>query len=160
MGDADVVVVFGAVPDGDVAVVFDGIVDGGGGVFAGADVYGFELFEVGGGELSVGAGDVDGVGCVEACMAEGCGGVVGVGYLVDGVDCHAVVSLFVGGDEEDSVVGVEGFPVEEGGDGSHCWCSLSVFNDWGEVSLVGLVGLGGGLRFSLNPLCLDCTTYL
>lgn len=81
--------------------------------------------------MSVGAGDVDGVGCVEACMAEGCGGVVGVGYLVDGVDCHAVVGLFVGGGEEDSVVGVEGFPVEEGGDGSHCWCSLSVFNDWG-----------------------------
>lgn len=58
--------------------------------------------------------------------------MVGVGYLVDGVDCHAVVGLFVGGDEEDAVVGVEGFPVEEGGDGSHCLCSLSVFNnDWG-----------------------------
>lgn len=57
--------------------------------------------------------------------------MVVVGYLVDGVDCHAVVGLFVGGDEEDSVVGVEGFPVEEGGDGSHCLCSLSVFNDWG-----------------------------
>ena len=69
MGDADVVVVFGAVPDGDVVVVFDGIVDGGGGVFAGADVYGFELFEVVGGELSVGAGEGDGFGCVEACVA-------------------------------------------------------------------------------------------
>lgn len=54
--------------------------------------------------------------------------MVGVGYLVDGVDCHAVVSLIVGGDEEDSVVGVEGFPVEEGGDGSHCHYSLSVFD--------------------------------
>lgn len=43
VGDADVVVVFGAVPEGDVVVVFDGIVDGGGGVFAGADVYGFEV---------------------------------------------------------------------------------------------------------------------
>ena len=46
--------------------------------------------------------------------------MVGVGYLVDGVDCHAVASGVVGGDEEDTVVGVEGFPVEEGGDVSHC----------------------------------------
>lgn len=30
----------------------------------------------------------------------------------------------------------------------------------GGGNLVGLIGLGGGLRFSLNPLCLDCTTYL
>lgn len=56
--------------------------------------------------------------------------MVGVSYLVDGVDCHAVVSVIVGGDEEDSVVGVEGFPVEEGGDGSHCHYSLSVFSVW------------------------------
>lgn len=54
--------------------------------------------------------------------------MVTIVYLVDGVDCHTVVSLIVGGDEEDSVVGVEGFPVEEGGDGSHCHCSLSVFS--------------------------------
>lgn len=56
--------------------------------------------------------------------------MVAIGYLVDGVDCHAVVSLIVGGDEEDAVVGVEGFPVEEGGDGSHWYCSLSVFSVW------------------------------
>ena len=42
VGDADVVVVFGAVPEGDVVVVFDGVVDGVG-VFSGADVYGFEV---------------------------------------------------------------------------------------------------------------------
>lgn len=46
--------------------------------------------------------------------------MVAIGYLVDGVDCHAVVSLVIGRNEEDSVVGVEGFPVEEGGDSSHC----------------------------------------
>lgn len=81
--------------------------------------------------------------------------MVGVGYLVDGVDCHAVVSFFVGGDEEDAVVGVEGFPVEEGGDGSHCCCSLSAFNnDWG-VSLVGLVAWGVGEVFPQPPLCLE-----
>ena len=43
MGDADVVVVFGAVPEGDVVVVFDGVVGGGNGVLATADVYGFEV---------------------------------------------------------------------------------------------------------------------
>lgn len=44
VGDADVVVVFGAVPEGDVVVVFDGVVGGGGnGVLATADVYGFEV---------------------------------------------------------------------------------------------------------------------
>lgn len=53
-----------------------------------------------------------------------------IGYLVDGVDCHAVGRLIVGGNEEDSVIGVEGFPVEEGGDGSHCHYSLSVFSVW------------------------------
>lgn len=42
VGDADVVVVFGAVPEGDVVVGFDGVVDGVG-VFSGADVYGFEV---------------------------------------------------------------------------------------------------------------------
>lgn len=92
--------------------------------------------------------------------------MVGVGYLVDGVDCHAVVSFFVGGDEEDAVVGVEGFPVEEGGDGSHCCCSLSAFNnDWG-VSLVGLVVLGGGglsstpFVFRIVPhICDGCTLW-
>lgn len=49
MGDGDVVVVFGAVPDGDVVVVFDCVVGGGGGVFSGADVYGFEVCQVVGG---------------------------------------------------------------------------------------------------------------
>lgn len=66
--------------------------------------------------------------------------MVGAGYLVDGVDCHAVVSLVIGRNEEDSVVGVEGFPVEEGGDSSHCWCSLSVFNVWYLAPLVALCG--------------------
>lgn len=67
--DGDVVVVFGAVPDGDGVVVFDGVVGGGCGVFSGADVYGFEVCQVVGGELSVGAGEVDGFWCVEACVA-------------------------------------------------------------------------------------------
>ena len=49
VGDGDVVVVFGAVPDGDGVVVFDCVVVGGGGVFSGADVYGFEVCEVVGG---------------------------------------------------------------------------------------------------------------
>ena len=66
--------------------------------------------------------------------------MVGVGYLVDGVDCHAVVSLVIGRNEEDAVVGVEVFPVEEGGDGSHCWCSLSVFSVWYFSPLVALCG--------------------
>ena len=69
VGDADVVVVFGTVPDGDVVVVFDGVVGGFDSVAATADVYGFELFEVVGGELSVGAGEGDGFGCTEACVA-------------------------------------------------------------------------------------------
>lgn len=79
--------------------------------------------------------------------------MVGVGYLVDGVDCHAVVSFFVGGDEEDAVVGVEGFPVEEGGDGSHCCCSLSALNnDWGGKPC-GACCVRWWVRSFLNPLC-------
>lgn len=69
VGDGNVVVVFGAVPDGDVVVVFDCVVVGGGCVFSGADVYGFEVCQVVGVELSVGAGEGNGFGCVEACVA-------------------------------------------------------------------------------------------
>ena len=47
--DGDVVVVFGGVPDGDGVVVFYCVVVGGGGVFSGADVYGFEVCQVVGG---------------------------------------------------------------------------------------------------------------
>lgn len=40
---------FEGVGDGDVVVVFDCVVVGGGGVFSGADVYGFEVCQVVGG---------------------------------------------------------------------------------------------------------------
>lgn len=65
-----VFVVFGCLedcPDVVSAVggfIFVGFVDD----YAGFSV-GFEVCQVGGGELSVGAGEVDVCGCVEACVA-------------------------------------------------------------------------------------------
>lgn len=69
VGDGDVVIVFGGVPDGDVVVVFDCVVGGFNSVASGTNIYGFEVCQVVVGELSVGAGEGDGFGCVEACVA-------------------------------------------------------------------------------------------
>lgn len=69
VGDGDVVVLFGGVPDGDGVVVFYCVVCGFNSVASGTNVYGFEVCQVVVGELSVGAGEGDGFGCVEACVA-------------------------------------------------------------------------------------------